>query len=356
MEQIWWKHISKAAFLIRKIADHILNGQSLLLSVPESLPWKEEMIELIRDKLSEENNERCLREFDCPAQDAGKYLLEEYCKREKRSQYRAGKSIAAFLAQSDGIVLNSSNLWIHNVLEEQLDDWCSFISEYHKNVPAQSQHAVFVLELREEIRIPKGIGGLTHISFKKLIEPFDVYTFCALSCTDDGFTERERMYLSQTVSAVCERDVELCAYCIENGKAFMQNPEDCLQRILETKMRSNGQPFQFQFDLEQINTKLWESQIKILFPIIEQYRSNFIKRHSASIKEALPIQNAFGEEITSPCDVELGMLVALAGQGYLQLSRTEYGTLDAFRNARNTLAHLKSIPYEKVNQIINIEC
>lgn len=352
MGRIWWKNISKAAYLIQSVANTLLDGRSLILTVPETVPWKSDMMDLIREKLSNENNERCLKELDCPELPAGKYLLEQFCKREKRVQYRPGKSIASFLAQSEGIVLNSSDLWIRNPSQEQLDDWCSFIDEYIKNVPAHSPHAVFILELQESIKIPKGFGSISHISFRNIIEPFDVYTFCALTCPENGFNELERLYLAQTVSAICDTDVELCALCMEHRKEFLKNPAGYLKQISETALHSDGRSINLQLTDEALNTKLWESQIKVLFPIVEKYRSNFIRMHRSSIESALPVQTALGEDITSPCDVELGMLVALTGRGVIHLTGSEYDMLVLFRNARNTLAHLRIVPFAEAERIL----
>lgn len=352
MEQIWWRNISKAAFLIRSVADTLLGGQCLILTVPAAVPWKDTMMDQIRERLSAENNERSLIELDCPDCPAGKYLLDEFCKREKRAQYRPGKSYAEFLARSEGIVLNTRDLWIRISTQKQLDEWCSFISEYNKNLMPDLPHAGFVLELQEGFRIPRGISGMKHISFQKLIEPFDVYTFCALTCTENGLNERERLYLAQTVSAICGTDVELCALCMAHSRELLEDPAGVLQRIAASELHSDGNPIVLPLTEEAIATKLWESQIKVLFPILEQYRSGFIRRHLAAIESALPIENKMGEILSSPCDVELGMLITLTARGVIRLSAQEYEMLVLFRDARNTLAHLKVVPYGDAARIL----
>ena len=125
MEQIWWNSISKAAYLIRSVADTLLSGRNLLLVIPDVLPWRDDMMELISKAISSADNERRLKEMDCPDQPSGKFLLDEFCKPEKRAEYRPRKSIVSFLAASEGIVLNSSYLWLRNISAKQLTDWCS---------------------------------------------------------------------------------------------------------------------------------------------------------------------------------------------------------------------------------------
>lgn len=98
---------------------------------------------------------------------------------------------------------------------------------------------------------------------------------------------------------------------------------------------------------------IWETQLKAVFPVIEQYRSYFIKKYSSYIQKALPLSNPNGQDITSPEDVEIGMLVYLVGNGNITLAdSSEYPELERFRDARNSLAHLNILGSEDVEMIL----
>ncbi len=351
MKQVWWTMISKAALFIQQITDSLLKHQSLILLLPPEMPWRSEMMERLDEKLMEQNNEKRLEVTECPEQEPGAYLLEHYCKQEKRAQYRYGKSFAAFLAQ-ENTVLSTRYIWLKNVSGEQLAQWCQFIRDYYGHTASPAESAVFILELKEQTKIPKGISRLKNLSFSDFIEPFDVYTFCALSCAEMQLNTQQRRYLSEMVSTICGNDVELCAECIAKGSGFLESPAACLTEIAGSACRSDGSPFEIALSEEKIREKIWESQVKILFPIIEQYRSGFVKKHEAEIQAALPLQNALGEEITSVCDVELGLLIQLTARGMIRLDDQNYRRLDLFRLARNTLAHLKPVSYADAKSIM----
>lgn len=334
------------------VADDILNNKNLILSFPKSIPWRDTMYEMIDGILRRENPEYRLVFNDCPTNNVGQFLLEEYCKKEKRASYRYGISYAAFLAQSEGIVLNSRYVWIKNVSAEKLDEWCEFITDYIKNLPKNKAHAVFILETSDSHSRPKAIKGLNCLSFNESINSYDKFTFCALASTDIDIKSYLRPYLAELVSTVCKDDIELCSFCIEAWKDFLSDPYRTLEYIIRTKRHSDDTPFDIDMNRTVMDSLIWEGQIKLLFPAIERYRSCFVKKHLSSIESVLPIENVFGEIISNPLDVELGLLIQLAGMKKLSLSNSEYEMLDQYRHARNDLAHLSVLDFSRVETIL----
>lgn len=353
MDQIWWHQITKANHFIKTVANTILDNKSLILAFPQFVPWRETMYEIIEGILHEENPEYRLVFNNCPQGDVGQFLLEEYCKKDKRASYRYGMSYAAFLAQSEGIVLNSRYVWIKNVSQQKLNEWCPFIADYNSNLPKHTSSAVFILEI-SDVRIkPKAIKGLSYLNFDDSIDSYDKFTFCALASTDIEIKQHLRPYLAELVSTVCKNDIELCSLCIQHWQKFLSDPRQALKQIIETEHHSDESPFDIDISPSSIETLVWEGQIKLLFPIIEQYRSEFVKKHVSAIKSSLPIQNSYGEVIDNPLDVELGSLIQLVGRKKFSLSTTEYNQLDQFRRARNDLAHLSTLEFSRVDAILS---
>lgn len=64
--------------------------------------------------------------------------------------------------------------------------------------------------------------------------------------------------------------------------------------------------------------------LKILFPIIEGYRSGFVVKYNNTLKGILPIKNAYGDMITLPQDMELGIFFRLAACREIVLDSKEY--------------------------------
>lgn len=352
MEQIWWKQVTKASNFIDIVTSTALQNKSIVLEIPIFVPWYETMCEIVEDILNKKNPENRLDFIDCPEQNVGQYLLENYCKKEKRASYRYGMSYATFLAKSDDIVLNNYYIWVKNVSKKKLEEWIKFIEEYNKNLPSHMLPAIFILETSEKNNRGRAAKGIQYIRFSDNIEAYDRFAFCALASTNIAIKTFLRPYLVELVSTICCNDVELCAKCIEKGINFMKEPVETLRSIIATAYHSDGSAFVMNLEASYINNLLWESQIKLIFPIIEKYRSKFVKRHHIELLAALPVTNAFGEVISNPQDIELGLLTHLVSTKYISLNKRDYNELELFRKARNNLAHLIPLEFDIVEQIL----
>ncbi len=188
--------------------------------------------------------------------------------------------------------------------------------------------------------------------FDHQIGAYDKFAFCALAASDRHCREYLRPYLADLVSTVCNRDIELCAECVSLGNAFLENSIQVIRDIVREKCRSNGKNYCFPGTEEEIRTKIWETQLKNIFPVIEKYRSSFIRKYRKYIDSALPITTSYGEQVVNPEDVEIGALVYMVGNGKIPLESREYETLVVFREARNRLAHLNMLEPDAVDLIL----
>ena len=89
------------------------------LALPPSMPWGGTFYDLAAEELSHWNPRNRLETFPCPREDVGEYLLNHYCKKEKRATYRRGISHAAFLARSEGLFTDPvySGKGFHGLME-----------------------------------------------------------------------------------------------------------------------------------------------------------------------------------------------------------------------------------------------
>ena len=84
MDQIWWNHIIKAHAFLENVVKEAAGGHSLLLALPDSVPWKSTFLDLIREQLLMENPKNKLEVIECPEEEPGEFILQKYCKRETR--------------------------------------------------------------------------------------------------------------------------------------------------------------------------------------------------------------------------------------------------------------------------------
>lgn len=351
MDKVWWNHITRAHKFFEDIVKTAVEGNSILLSLPGSVPWKETLIEMIGERLQLENPKNFFQRISCPQKDVGQYLLEAYCKKEIRSKYRYGMSYAQFLGACQETVLNDRYVWVADISKEKSEEWLEFIVEYNKSVVNKTP-AVFILEINEEGMERKAKKGIKTIAFNKNIGEYDKYAFCALASSETKCKEYLKSYLAELVSILCSEDVELCAACVENGAEFLKAPYQTIQKVIQNNLRSNGENYQFDKNEDEIHNLIWEAQLKVAFPLIEKYRKNIISRYRQVIAKELPIRNGYGQSIKEPEEVEIGVLYYLIGKSSVKISEKEYEEIETYRNARNHLAHMKILDLGVMEQIL----
>lgn len=352
MNELWWKQIASARDFVEQIADNVAFDKTVLLYLPEWTPWCGTFQAGIEVGLQNRNCENRLDIISCPDGDIGQYLFESYCKKEKRASYRPTFSYAQFLAKNNDIVLNQRYLWVKEISEVRLKAWEKFIAEYTAAVQPGEACAGFILETTFPIARRVSSELFVSFDFAQRVTSYDSFTFCALASARAQIPQQFRAYLTEVVSALCQKDIELCAACLNDWESILRNPVEGYLRIIKREFRSNGAPFSEVQSESQLCHSLWEAQLKQLFPIIENYRLNFICDHFDEIKAILPIQNSLGEDLTEPQDVELGTLYFWNLHGKISTDGKEYNTLDFFRRARNKLAHLNILESEDVCHIL----
>jgi len=351
MEELWWNHITKAHKFMEDIVAAALEGTSIILSLPVNVPWRNALLELVEGRLKLGNPKNSFEVLKCPEEEAGLFLLNKFCKKERRASYRYGMTYAEFLGQCEDTVLNDRYVWVTDIPEAKYEEWLDFIITYHKNVTKKTP-AVFILEINDVSFAKRAKKGIKKLIFDQNIGAYDKFAFCALAATENSCREYMRPYLAELAATICSEDIELCAECVRAGNIFIKEPSDTVSYMIKEKRRSNGQPYQLSKTDEEIRRLVWETQLKNVFPAIEKYRGHFIEKYRSQIKKALPISNSYGERVTVPEDVEIGTLLYLAGCGAVAVSSWEYEELERYRNARNKLAHLDILDPDDVDAVL----
>ncbi|MCD8364011.1 MAG: hypothetical protein LUC98_13840, partial [Lachnospiraceae bacterium] len=351
MEQIWWNHIIKAHSFLEEIVSETVKGGSILLSLPDTIPWRSTLIDIVSERLRVENSKNKLDVVECPEMDPGEYLLERFCKKEIRARYRYGMKYAEFLGKCQETVLNDRYVWVSGISADKIDKWIEFVSDYQKKVKDKTP-GIFILEVHDDALAKKSKKGIKNLIFNQSIGEYDKYAFCALAASQTSCKNFLRPYLAELVSSICGDDVELCAACVSCGGDFLKSPMDTINMIVGKSFRSDGECFTFSKDTEDVTGSIWECQIKYVFPLIEDYRKYFISRYAGAIKSVLPLTNSYGEKVTIPEDVEIGTLLYLTGKGDISISQREYAELERYRNARNKLAHMNILENEDLEVIL----
>lgn len=319
--------------------------------MPNTIPWRNTLIDIVSDRLRIENSKNKFEKIECPNEDPGAYLIERFCKKEIRATYRYGMSYAQFLGECQETVLNDRYIWVSHISADKINKWLDFVAEYTVKVKHKTP-GIFIMEVHDDSLARKSKRGIKNLIFNQKIGDYDKYAFCALASSETRCKEYLRPYLAEVVSLICGDDVELCAACVLRGMDFLSSPVQTINDVIESCHRSDGKRYIFNKSEGEITVSIWESQLKYIFPLIESYRKYFIKQYFGAIENVLPINNGFGEKVTIPEDVEIGTLFYLVRRGDIIVSSIEYNELERYRSARNRLAHMNVLENEEVEAIL----
>lgn len=349
MDQIWWGRVPNAMAFVHYITENLLAEKSVILQSEQIIPWHESLVDLIKDFVMQQDSSKRFEDIRHIG-DPGLFLLNEFCKAEKRAEYRPTKSFARFLAESDDIVLHSRYLWVYLESAKELDNWSSFVSEYIKERGKNKEIAVFILEWRGE-RIKTSRKGVRPVSLDDFINEYDRIVFSMLATSSIKETIIVKNYLAELASNVAGNDIELLAACIDMHVQFLNDPYTVIREIVDTEYRSDGSEYIYPGTLENIERCIWKAQIKTIYPLIEEFRDSFVEKHNGSIFKELPIESAYGEMYDDPKDVELGTLVYMAANGKILLTSAEYYQLKKNKDARNKLSHLNVLTIDEIREL-----
>lgn len=208
-------------------------------------------------------------------------------------------------------------------------------------------NGVFLFLLNDADKMSELCSNCKSIVLSNYVSPYNIQYF-ALQCLTNFETDDSKgAYIAQLVSKLS---------LFQNGWAVSQlaSPQiygDDLMPFYKGKMGELAV-----LPKEKVKQYIWEAQIQVILPIIEQIRRYLIKKYEEEIQNILPREDEFGNKITIPAEMELRHL-----HYYLQKQKCNLFTTGDNRwfnvayAARNNLSHLKILKTENMDEIFGIE-
>lgn len=333
--KIWWEDLNGPRRFIVEAAERLSSGQSVVLSLPERVPWSEMMREVLEKFLRKGTQTINVVDAENISSEPQEYVLKNFCANKDGFRPYSKKAYAKFLAESSGIALNDSCLWIRNATSAQVEKWFSFIADYQSFLNGK-RGGVFLLEASGDFG---GKSGVEVLSYEEKISGYDSFAFNIFAAADFANDNHlMKQYLAELVSALTEGDVEFAAACIDRSNDFLKSPDVVFESIL------NEGKFTSKKSLEDIDQAIWMTQLKLIFPLVETFRRNFIKQYEEQIKNTPPYYPV-------PEEVEIGQLYGLFNQRRWLINEFDNNDLEFYREVRNKLAHLVTLPFEDLQKI-----
>ena len=335
--EIWWKQITGARNFLQKTADTLASGKSVVIHLADVTPWLEDMHEILTEFLNKKfGGRKVVREIDSSFVDEpAMFVFENFCSEDVKYELIPidENAYVKFLAGRDDIILNDVCLLIRGASNAQAANWYDFIADYHQF----GGKGLFLLETDKTCELG-GRAGVENFSFETEVSEYDCYAFniflAAQFGTGDKFTKR---YLAELASNATGFDVERGAECIKCGNDFLNAPEN----FLTNKSR------------EEVKRAVWVTQLKLIFPLLEIFRRDFVKKYELLLEGFMPCHLGGGKIIHTPDEAEFGELLTILNDEKWRLNPDDWETLKNYREARNKLAHLDTLTTAQVQTILH---
>lgn len=351
-ELIWWTLVNSSSAFIEQIKNSVEREKNTFVYCERPLPWKETFYEFQRKNFAGISSKKSLEFISAKGEnDPGQFIMTRMCPQSVRSEYWPDITYAQFLSQYNDLILNNRIVWVKDIENDnQLEKWFDFISEYSKLSEEKNyDHATFVVEYSGKKSTKNPPNTVEKITFSPTYLDRYIFALSLLSEVNDVFLLKQ--YIAELACCLSRDDVEFCGSLIESGLKLAQLPIACVKEHLLFN-RSDGTRFS-DIDIDEIYSCVLRTQIKIIFPVIEQFRMNFIKTHETSIRANLPITNSFNEIIEEPNELELSDLCSIVRSYASGFTDDEKVLLFKYKNYRNKLAHNDIIDWTDVEKILN---
>ena len=331
--KIWWEDLNGPRRFLIEAAEILSGGKSIVLNLPKRVAWSEVMRDVLEKLLSRGTQSIKIIDAKNIFDEPQEYILKEFCANKDGFRPYSKKAYAKFLAEAKGIELNDSCIWIRNAESAQVEEWFTFISDYQSFLDGK-RGGIFLLEAANFI----GRGGVEILSYNDKISDYDSFAFNIFTASDFAGNHLMKQYLAELVSELTAGDVEFGAACIERSEDFLKNPDEVFSDMLWEGKFTSGKT------TKEIEQAIWMTQLKLIFPLVENFRRNFIKNYEEQIKNTPPFYSV-------PEEVEIGQLYGQFNQRRWLINDFDGDNLEFYREVRNKLAHLTPLTFEELQRV-----
>ncbi len=359
--EIWWTGVIGASEYINCIEQSLESKNSVLLFIPQHIPWHECFIEHVKAD-NPNRNTMSFNLIDCSKiveDNPGIMLLNKYGTPEQKSQYKYSIPISNYLF--DNNVLNNRTIWLYNIPERLENRWITFLCEFQRRklLYPDSNNSIFCIEIDDAHQRTINSPHTDTIFWNRQIFDYDVLMFAMHRVRNIEETESVKKYVSQVASSIASSDIELCDNLITEYYKLIRYPQETVQTVCNV-MYDNDHASIFKMTRRKFNYILWSAQEQVLFPIIERERLNFINKYYEVVSKNFKNPEVKGNVVDcdTPFDMELGALVHICkrrfqGTDIIRNNHTDWAMLQSLHKARNKIAHRTPVDFELFNEVLN---
>lgn len=341
----WWKRLANSVRFLDDVKYTLMDRRSVIMSFDGDVPWLDEMTFTLEQQLAFMTDTRSFEVHDASRirTEPGEYLFERFCSESLRNKYWPGRdhSYEQFLAKNDETTLNHRIICVTGLTSGNAAAWIKSVTEYLEN-RSDGERAVFILVTHGVNTNESRLIG--NIKYSDYITDYDCLMLCMTLLASEKCGSLQKQYISEIASGIAENNVEIAGILAQQGVSLAADPSDTADRVL----RDSGVILT---DLRnRVEAAVWASQIKLVFPRLEDLRRELVQKYSGKIQQYLPITSNIDERVDKASELEIGQLYFLCSKTRI-MDKPDYEKLKTMREARNLLAHRETLSYERLVEL-----
>ena len=360
--ELWWSRIANSVRFLNDVQAVLMNEGSVLMQFEEGIPWEEILLETLEQKLGYATDDRTFKQYDVSGEpDAGAFLKKKYIDTSPDNAYwpTTHGSPERYLAQDRTNTLNRRYVCLTGIRQAQAEMWRDSVTEYLRHCENGQEHGVFIL-LTEGSGSEKAESSLNAEEDGKTAEEllnvfryaeyandYDCMMLCLTQISELKCSKAEKLYLSEVASSIAHNRAEHASMLAAAEQKLLMDPVGTAREVFDSfgiKVTNLS---------KAVKAAVWEAQIKLVFPRVENFRADLINQYKDRLKKRLPIYGCNKQKIYDVWDLEIGELffVCKGNNAGGVVPTAEFELLRKMRDARNKLAHWDTLRYEELKDL-----
>ena len=386
---LWWNEITGPSAIVQSIAEALLRAQSVMLCVPDDLPWRRRMRDAVENALRKENDNLQVSYVDCQTDcdsfilpngdiDVPTFLIKRYGLSDSYNTYRHSSNTTIQDHIIGNNILQDRVVWVKGMNRRQVKCWVDFCIKYN---PCVVGRGLFVIESYEHVSLPI-IPNVIRVDYTASY--YDALLFNNMIISFANMSVDWKKYIAMLSAQLCGEDVELSVAFMNSENLSIMDPVRLIksisgteefQRRYEAKNLRDSHPFTLlrQEQYSVLQKKVWEAQLRTIYPLVEMERVAFIRANENEVLHAICSEfvdyygnkrhvRQFGEILKNPYDAEIGTLY---GMNHMRRAEDPYRyvlyipdeenrkRLTLLHEIRNAIAHMTTCTVEQVAAFLN---
>lgn len=347
---LWWNQMLNPVRNFNILKNALAEEKNILIFCREQIPWKEMLIDKIKKQLGDITAFRSFKMIKAnKAVEPGYTVLNSLCSQDIQANYWPDQTYAKYLSGLDNITLNSLYVWVENIeSEDEVSRWLAFVNEYRKNSESLSksgERAIFILETIGSFSFETKSEYFKSINMTP--SEFDRHMFCMVNTFDVNCSYALKQYIAELAFNLSTDNIELCGCLAKSGEDLLEEPHETYKVCCDSLTVSCS----CRKEQSRIDRDIIVSQMRTVFPMLEQRRYMFIEKYENEIKKILPVNNSIEELVTEPFELELSTLFFVVNHNKIIVTDDDRNNLKICREIRNKLAHNEIVSGKEIRKL-----